>query len=278
MARSAKRRDRGHGEGARSFKEKGTYVLVGIAVLGVLVMVYAAGALLTATEQEIRSDADGMAAAMAAGLLGAGLALVALAVAVVRWRGLIKEHVQATEAHGHHHIHAAPERRMAAVEERPQVTKQPTTAPRKRGSPFGDIHPVVDVQGIGETYAKRLEGMDITDTEELWQANPDQVANTLDVPVKTVRSWQAMAELMALDGLGPQYAELLVRAGVSSIAELRNQRPEPLVKELTETEAGREYRIQGNTISSKHTREWIATAKEHDPKASRTRRSVTRTG
>lgn len=141
-----------------------------------------------------------------------------------------------------------------------------------QATPFGDIHPVIDVEGIGETFEAQLEELNILDTEQLWTAEPSAVAQELNIPEKTVRGWQAMAELMALEHVGPQYAELLVRAGITSIQELASMEPAEVHRTVQQTEEAREVRIQGTPISEKHTEKWVQAAREHDPKAMRVRR------
>lgn len=132
-------------------------------------------------------------------------------------------------------------------------------------TPFGDVHPVIDVEGIGEEYTADLDELDIVDTEQLWQADPDAVASALDIPRKTVRSWQRMAELMALQDVGPQYAELLVRARITSIEQLGEMTPGDVAEAVQRVEGDREVRIQGNKIGKKHTKTWIEAARQHDP-------------
>lgn len=132
-------------------------------------------------------------------------------------------------------------------------------------TPFGDVHPVIDVEGIGEDFSPQLGKLDIEDTAQLWQADPDTVASALEIPRKTVRSWQRMAELMALQDVGPQYAELLVRARITSIEQLSEMTPADVAEAVQQAEGDREVRIQGNTIGEKHTKTWIEAARLHHP-------------
>lgn len=129
--------------------------------------------------------------------------------------------------------------------------------------PFGDVHRVIDVEGLGTRQAAKLRAMGIHDTRELWRANPSQVAHHLGVAPTVVQQWQAMAELMAVRGIGPQYAEALVRAGIDTIEALRNANPEGLSRAIAGTEGGRGRRIQGNVVSPKVAQNWIEAAREH---------------
>jgi hypothetical protein len=48
--------------------------------------------------------------------------------------------------------------------------------------------------------------------------------------VETIRFWQQMAELVKVKGIGPQYAEALVRSGVPGIDELKARPAAELVQ------------------------------------------------
>ncbi len=130
--------------------------------------------------------------------------------------------------------------------------------------PFGDIHPVIDVEGIGEVYTEALEDAGIKDSRRLWHADADEVAQALDVSPKVVRRWQNQAELMALDEVGPQYAELLVRSGITSIEALRDEEPGDLLAKIQKKQDDLEVRIQGNVQSERRVQRWIEAAKRHD--------------
>lgn len=139
-------------------------------------------------------------------------------------------------------------------------------------TPFGDIHDVEDVEGIGSTYKEQLESLGIVDTEQLWEADPEKVARSLDVAKRRVRNWQDQGELMALDGVGPQYAELLVRAGIRSIPELEAWDPDPLFQAVEDKQEELDVRIQGSKLTQDRAAAWIQQAAEHDPVEGRTRR------
>jgi predicted flap endonuclease-1-like 5' DNA nuclease len=95
----------------------------------------------------------------------------------------------------------------------------------------GDSHPVIDVEGIGPTWAERLQGCGVATTDELCRSDPQALAGRMGEAVETIRFWQQMAELMKVKGIGPQYAEALARSGVHGIEELKARKAADLVKE-----------------------------------------------
>jgi hypothetical protein len=142
------------------------------------------------------------------------------------------------------------------------------TAPRATvvvADPFvgGQVHPVIDVEGIGEHYSKQLIALGLKDTKQLWNADTTYVAGALKITPTVVGSWQCMAELMAVNGIGKQYAELLVRADVSSIDELCAETAQPLLTRIHKLEKHQGNRIQGNTIGIKSVQSWINAAQAH---------------
>jgi hypothetical protein len=127
----------------------------------------------------------------------------------------------------------------------------------------GQIHPVIDVEGIGDHYSKQLIGLGLNDTKQLWNADSKYVAGALKITPAAVEGWQCMAELMAVTGIGKQYAELLVRADVSSIDELCAETAQPLLARIHKLEKHQGNRIQGNTIGIKVIQSWINAAQTH---------------
>ena len=132
-----------------------------------------------------------------------------------------------------------------------------------RSSPFGDVHPVVDIEGIGPKYSKALQAMGIMNTKQLWEAKAVTVAHKTGAPLSTVKSWQHMAELASVKDIGPQYAELLVRSGVHTIEELKNFEPDKLLKLVRAKENSLEVNIQGNSPGYATVEHWIDEARDH---------------
>ena len=139
------------------------------------------------------------------------------------------------------------------------VAKKKHTKP----SPFGDVSPVIAIEGVGPEYSERLVGMGIKNTKQLWEANATQVANAIRVPVHTVQSWQRMAELISVNDIGPQYAELLERSGVHSIDQLKSSTPTKLLAMVRKKQDSLKINIQGNHLGQATVSHWIDEAKAH---------------
>lgn len=130
-------------------------------------------------------------------------------------------------------------------------------------NPFGLIHPVSYLEGIGSVYTKKLADVGIQNTKQLWQAHTQSLALKIGLDAKTVQNWQQMAELTAIHGVGPQYAELLERSGIVSIAQLANKNASVLLRKIKRTQNALKINIQGNTIGKDIVSSWIAEASKH---------------
>lgn len=132
-----------------------------------------------------------------------------------------------------------------------------------RPNPFGDVHPVIDIEGIGPQYSKALQAMGIKNTEQLWKADTGKIARGTGASLSAAKSWQNMAELASIKDIGPQYAELLERSGIHSINQLKNTNPTKLLKLVNEKQESLKINIQGNHPGHAMVEHWIEEAQDH---------------
>ncbi|HEV8359086.1 MAG TPA: DUF4332 domain-containing protein, partial [Candidatus Thermoplasmatota archaeon] len=65
-----------------------------------------------------------------------------------------------------------------------------------------------------------------------------------------------------INGIGKQYSELLVRAGVTSVQEVATSRPAELTQRLQKYQEGLDTNVQGNPITEGLVEDWIREAKQ----------------
>ena len=99
---------------------------------------------------------------------------------------------------------------------------------------------LVEIEGIGEVYASKLQTSGIRSVEALLAAGAtpkgrQELEEKTGIGHKLVLEWVNLADLMRVDGVGQEYADLLEEAGVDTVKELRNRNPENLHKALVET-------------------------------------------
>ena len=98
---------------------------------------------------------------------------------------------------------------------------------------------IVDIEGIGEVYAEKLIAAGITSTDDLLNkcANPagrKALAEETGISPKLILTWTNHCDLMRIDGVGPQFSELLEAAGVDSVKELKHRVPANLQAKIEE--------------------------------------------
>ncbi|MGB1586160.1 MAG: DUF4332 domain-containing protein [Thermoplasmatota archaeon] len=126
---------------------------------------------------------------------------------------------------------------------------------------LGDIHEVVDLEGIGPTYEKKLHDAGIHNTQQLLFTDDAALQDITGAPGKTVQNWKHMSQLLKINGIGPQFAELMVRAGIEGIDGLRGGDPEAMVAQVKAYEAGLKNQVTGSGIGIKRMTDWHEQAK-----------------
>jgi predicted flap endonuclease-1-like 5' DNA nuclease len=124
---------------------------------------------------------------------------------------------------------------------------------------------IQDVEGIGPVFADRLKAAGVDTTDELLHrggtsAGRANLAVASGITEKQLLEWVNHADLMRLNGVGSEYADLLEAAGVDSCAELAQRNAANLAQTFLELDAARPNWIR--QIPSEATvAGWIAEAK-----------------
>ena len=113
---------------------------------------------------------------------------------------------------------------------------------------------IIDIEGIGPEFARKLEAAGVAMTNDLLVRTVDP-GSRLDLSAQTgigeayIDRWAEMANLMRLKGIGPQYSELLVSAGVVSLEQLATRSAEDLVQALERVNTERKLATSPPTLS-----------------------------
>ena len=124
---------------------------------------------------------------------------------------------------------------------------------------------IVDIQGVGEVYAEKLIAAGIKDTDTLLQkcakpAGRKALAEETGISPKLILTWTNHADLMRINGIGPQFSELLEAAGVDTVKELKHRKAENLQPKLEEVNA--EKHLVGRVPALVEVEKMIAQANE----------------
>lgn len=103
---------------------------------------------------------------------------------------------------------------------------------------------IQDVEGIGATFAEKLSAAGVATTDDLLDrgataAGRDRLAEETGISERMLLEWVNHADLMRLDGVGSEYADLLEAAGVDSCAELARRNAANLATTFQELDAAR---------------------------------------
>jgi predicted flap endonuclease-1-like 5' DNA nuclease len=128
--------------------------------------------------------------------------------------------------------------------------------------PGEETQHVIAIESIGPAYASRLNAHGIITIPQLVAVDANQVGNLIGATPELVRQWQAMAELMRLDGVTPQAADALVSAGVMGAKQLAAETAEGVSRKVKDAERSRKTRIQGLDASPAVAQKWVDAARK----------------
>ena len=92
---------------------------------------------------------------------------------------------------------------------------------------------IIDIEGVGDVYAEKLVAAGINKVSELLEkcAAPKgrkELTDATGISEKLILRWTNHADLFRINGVGPQFAELLEKAGVDTVKEFRHRVAENL--------------------------------------------------
>jgi predicted flap endonuclease-1-like 5' DNA nuclease len=124
---------------------------------------------------------------------------------------------------------------------------------------------IVEIEGVGETYAAKLKDAGVATVEALLEQGStpkgrEGLAQATGITAKLILKWVNHADLFRIKGVAGQFAELLEAAGVDTVAELAQRNAANLAKALAEVNA--EKKLAGTTPSESQVEKWVAEAKE----------------
>lgn len=127
---------------------------------------------------------------------------------------------------------------------------------------------IIDIEGVGDVYAEKLTAAGITTVDQLLErcaapAGRKALAEQTGISEKLILRWANHADLFRINGVGPQFAELLEAAGVDTVKELRHRVPANLVEKLEQTNA--ERNLVRRVPALKEVEDMVNQAKELPP-------------
>ena len=127
---------------------------------------------------------------------------------------------------------------------------------------------IEEIEGIGPVYAQKLSEAGIKTTDDLLNSGSsrkgrEELARKLELSSVLLLKWVNMADLMRIKGIGEEYSELLERAGVDTVKELRNRNPGNLHALLLST--NQEHKLVRRPPHLSEVESWVQIAKQIEP-------------
>ena len=94
---------------------------------------------------------------------------------------------------------------------------------------------VIEIEGIGKKYSLKLGKAGYVNVEDLSKLTVDQInelAKKIRISPKLVDKWQEQADLMALKGIGAEFAEVLNKIGIDSVKELSRRNSAKILEKV----------------------------------------------
>ena len=98
---------------------------------------------------------------------------------------------------------------------------------------------ILQIEGIGPTYAQKLTATGITTTDALLEAGAtpkgrEELSEQTGIAESLILEWVNLADLFRIKGVGEEYSDLLEEAGVDTVVELSRRNAENLHAKILE--------------------------------------------
>ena len=134
----------------------------------------------------------------------------------------------------------------------------------------GQGYEVETLEGVGPKTGKALRAAGIATLADflLKGYKPQQraeIATQISVRPKMIDSWASMSDLLRIEGVDHQTAELMVKSGVLTVTDLTTQQAESLQQVMEKTNKAGKRSIAPSVPSSEHIQQWIQAASKLKP-------------
>ncbi len=98
---------------------------------------------------------------------------------------------------------------------------------------------IIDIEGIGAAYKKKLKDAGVATTEKLLEVadtpkGRKELAEKTGISETLILEWVNLADLFRIKGIGSEYSDLIEEAGVDTVVELAKRVPKNLHAKMME--------------------------------------------
>ena len=128
---------------------------------------------------------------------------------------------------------------------------------------------ISDIEGIGPTYAQKLKAVGVRSVNALLEKGASKkdrkaLSDNSGIDETLILKWVNMADLYRVNGVGSEYSELLEKAGVDTVKELKTRNADNLYAKIVEVNKSKKLVRQAPGF--KMVEKWIKEAKKLAPK------------
>ena len=129
---------------------------------------------------------------------------------------------------------------------------------------------ITHIEGIGAAMTKKLDKAGIKSVQGLLKKGATkkgrkEIAEAAGIDEAVILKWVNMADLYRVKGIGKQYAEILEKAGVDTVKELKMRRADNLLAKMAEVNKAGSKRLVRLLPGLKRVEAWIEEAKKLPP-------------
>lgn len=123
---------------------------------------------------------------------------------------------------------------------------------------------LIDIEGIGPAFAGKLRDAGVRSTNALLERGGTakgrkELASATGIDESKLLEWVNHADLFRVRGIGSEYADLLEEAGVDTVKELGQRKPESLYETLVK--ANETKKLVRKLPTSDQVKDWVKQAK-----------------
>ncbi len=127
---------------------------------------------------------------------------------------------------------------------------------------------IEEIEGIGPEYGNKLREVDIQTTDDLLRRCGDKkgregVSTESGISEKHILEWVNLADLMRINGVGEEYADLMEETGVDTVKELATRNAENLAAAMAD--CNEKKQCTDRVPSAETVQKWVDEAKTMEP-------------
>ncbi len=124
---------------------------------------------------------------------------------------------------------------------------------------------IIDIEGIGPVYKKKLKAVGVSTTEKLLEVGGTakgrkDLAEKAGIDETLILEWVNLSDLFRIKGVGSEYSDLLEEAGVDTVVELSKRVPANLFAKMVEVNKAK--KLVRKMPVEKQVADWVDQAKK----------------